>query len=195
VSPTLVYPDGNDYHIRMKLLVLFGPPAVGKTTVGQLIEKQTNFKLFHNHMVMDGVMHIFGVGTPTEDKLSKIIRTAVIETAADDGIDLIFTYVWNFGREKGKQNIDAYKQLYESRGGEVQFVELVAPLGARIARANGPDRLRYKTHAPRGDDVAALEKARNFTSPSPFYYPEMYLQIDTTNKSPEQVAQEIITTL
>jgi hypothetical protein len=146
-------------------------------------------------MVMDGVMHIFGVGTPTEDKLSKIIRTTVIEAAADDGIDLIFTYVWNFGLEKGKQNIDAYKQIYESRGGEVRFVELVAPLETRVARANSPDRLRYKAHARQGDEVAALEKARNFTSPSPFYYPDAYTQIDTAHKTPEQVAQEIITKL
>ncbi|MET0779527.1 MAG: shikimate kinase [Candidatus Saccharimonadales bacterium] len=179
----------------MKLLVLFGPPAVGKTTVGQLIEKQTDFKLFHNHMVMDGVMHIFGVGTPTEDRLSKIIRTTVIEAAAEDGIDLIFTYVWNFGREKGKQNIDTYKQLYESRGGQVRFVELAAPLETRVARANSPDRLRYKAHAPRGDEVAALEEKCSFTSPSPFYYPDAYTKIDTTGKSPEQAAREIVASL
>lgn len=59
----------------MKLLILFGPPAVGKTTIGKLIESTTDFKLFHNHMVMDGIMHIFGVGTPSEDRLSKIVRT------------------------------------------------------------------------------------------------------------------------
>lgn len=101
----------------MKLLILFGSPAVGKTTIGKLIESATDFKLFHNHMVMDGIMHIFGVGTPAEDKLSKIVRTNIIEEAAENNINLIFTYVWNFDKEKGKINIDTYKKVYESHGG------------------------------------------------------------------------------
>lgn len=176
----------------MKLLILFGPPAVGKTTVGKIIESKTTFKLFHNHMVMDGVMHIFGVGTPSEDRLSKLIRTQVIQEAANAGIDLIFTYVWNFAREKGKHNIDAYKDIYESLGGEVLFVELVAPLDVRIQRASGSDRRQLKTHAPDAKEVARLESKLNFTSPSPFFYPNAYRQIDTTGKSPEEVAQTIL---
>lgn len=176
----------------MKLLILFGAPSVGKTTVGKLIEAQTDFKLFHNHMVMDGVMHIFGLGTPAEDRLSRIIRSSIIEEAANSGINLIFTYVWNFGRDKGKQNVDAYKALYESHGGEVRFVELVAPLEERMKRSEHPDRLKFKTHAPRGQQVREAEARNTFTSPTPFFYPDIYTQIDTTDKKPEAVAQEIL---
>ena len=175
----------------MKLLVLFGPPAVGKTTIGKQLESMTDFRLFHNHMVMDGIMHIFGVGTPSEDRLSKIVRTAIIEEAASQGIDLIFTYVWNFGKEKGKTNIDAYKKIYESHGGEVLFVELVAPLEVRIERAGSHDRKQTKAHAPGPERVAYLEENLNLTSPSPFFYPEAYKKIDTTNKTTTQVAKEI----
>lgn len=179
----------------MRLLILFGPPAVGKTTVGSLIETQTDFKLFHNHMVMDGIMHIFGVGTPSENRLSRIIRSEVIEEAADAGLDLIFTYVWNFAQEKGKTNIDTYKETYESRGGEVLFVELVAPLAVRIDRADHPDRRRLKAHAPEAEEVARLETALDFKSPSPFFYPEIYQQIDASDKTPEQITQEIMALL
>lgn len=52
----------------MKLLVLFGPPAVGKMTIGKAIEDRSDFKLFHNHMVMDGIMRLFGVGSESEDR-------------------------------------------------------------------------------------------------------------------------------
>src|SRR5688500_8223965 len=107
----------------MNLLILFGPPAVGKLTVGKLLERQTGFTLFHNHAIMDDIMHIFGRGTPSEDRLSRVIRENVIQEAAEAQIDLIFTYVWNFSKDKGKQNIDSYKQHYESRGGKVYFVE------------------------------------------------------------------------
>lgn len=179
----------------MKLLILFGPPAVGKTTIGKLIEEQTNFKLFHNHMVMDGIMHLFGVGTPAEDRLSKLVRSAIIEEAANSGVDLIFTYVWNFDLEKGKKNIDAYKAIYESKGGEVLFVELCAPLDERIARASHPLRFKHKKYAPNSERVADLQTKLNFVSPSPFYYPEQYHQINTLNKTPEQIAQEVIALL
>ncbi|TKJ90695.1 shikimate kinase [Paenibacillus sp. CFBP13512] len=37
----------------MKFIILFGPQAVGKMTVGQSLVAKTNFKLFHNHMSID----------------------------------------------------------------------------------------------------------------------------------------------
>lgn len=176
----------------MKLLILFGAPAVGKATIGKIVESKTDFKLFHNHMVMDGIMHIFGVGTPAEDRLSKSIRTQIINEAADNGINLIFTYVWNFGLEKGKVNIDAYKEIYESRGGDVIFVELTAPLDVRVERAAHPDRQRLKAHAPSPERVAHLEDVLDTNSPTPFFYPEAHIKIDTADKTPEQIAQGII---
>jgi len=175
----------------MKLLILFGSPSVGKTTVGKALEAKTNFKLFHNHMVMDGIMHIFGVGSPAEDRLSKLVRTQIIEEAANSGMDLIFTYVWNFAKEKGKTNIDIYKHAYESRDGQVVFVELTAPLDVRVRRANSPERKQLKAHAPDAERVAQLENTHNFKSPSPFFYPDNYTKIDTTNKSPEELVEEI----
>lgn len=183
------------YDKEMKLLILFGPPSVGKTTIGKIVEAQTSFKLFHNHMVSDGIMHIFGVGTPAEDRLSKLIRTEIITEAAESDVNLIFTYVWNFGREKGKENIDAYKKIYEERGGEVQFIELGASLDVRVDRAKSPERRRLKAHAPDAERVAYLETAMNLQSPSPFYYQDSYSYIDTTDKTPERIAVEVIALL
>lgn len=179
----------------MKLLILFGPPAVGKSTVGGLVEKETNYKLFHNHMIMDGVMHIFGVGTPVEDRLSRLIRTKVIEEAADSGVNLIFTYVWNFGKEKGRVNIDTYKSIYESRGGDVVFVELTAPLDVRVERSASPERKTLKAHAPGPDRVEQLDTILDFQSPEPFFYPEQYHCIDTAGKTSQEVADEVVSLL
>lgn len=176
----------------MKLLIIFGPPAVGKLTVGKLIETQTGFKLFHNHAIMDGVMHIFGKGTPAENRLSRIIREHVIEEAAGAGIDLIFTYVWNFALEKGKHNIDRYKEIYEQRGGEVYFVELSAPLAVRAVRAASPDRHRHKPHTADAEEVRRLDQAQSFVPPVPFFYTNHYLRIDASEKLPQEIASEII---
>ena len=43
----------------MKLVVIFGPHAVGKMTVGQELSKITGLKLFHNHMTIDVVSDVF----------------------------------------------------------------------------------------------------------------------------------------
>lgn len=48
----------------MKLVIIFGPQAVGKMTVGQSLAAMTGFKLFHNHMSIDFVSQFFDYGTP-----------------------------------------------------------------------------------------------------------------------------------
>jgi len=132
------------------------------------------------------------VGTLSEDKLSRIIREAVITEAAESGLNLIFTYVWNFTKEKGKINIDTYKNIYESRGGQVIFVELVAPLSVRAERASHPSRNLDKKYAPDKEKVILLEKTLNsVSSPDPFFYPN-YKKINTVDKTPEEIAEEII---
>ncbi|MDF2884003.1 MAG: hypothetical protein K0R54_4569 [Clostridiaceae bacterium] len=45
----------------MKLIIIFGPHAVGKMTVGQELSKITNLKLFHNHMTIDIVNDLLKV--------------------------------------------------------------------------------------------------------------------------------------
>ena len=44
----------------MKLVFLIGDAAVGKMTVGQELMKQTGLRLFHNHMMIEPVIEIFG---------------------------------------------------------------------------------------------------------------------------------------
>lgn len=53
----------------MKLVILFGPQAVGKMTVGQCLEAKTDLKLFHNHMSIDFVSPFFDYGTPAGKRI------------------------------------------------------------------------------------------------------------------------------
>ena len=46
-----------------KLVIIMGPPAVGKMTVGQELAKITGLKLFHNHITIDLVSEFFSVRT------------------------------------------------------------------------------------------------------------------------------------
>ena len=46
------------------LLVLFGPPSVGKMTVGRALAAASDFRLFHNHMTIEPMLETFDFGTP-----------------------------------------------------------------------------------------------------------------------------------
>ena len=53
----------------MNLIILFGPPAVGKMTVGQELSRLTGYPLLHNHMTIDLVTEFFDFGTPQFGRL------------------------------------------------------------------------------------------------------------------------------
>lgn len=63
----------------MKLVIIFGPQAVGKMTVGQELSKKTNLKLFHNHMTIDLVSNFFSYGSQEGKRLVKLFRKEIFE--------------------------------------------------------------------------------------------------------------------
>jgi len=77
----------------MHFIIIFGPPAVGKMTVGTELARLTGFKLFHNHMTIDLVLTFFGFGTPQFSLVGEFRRRIFEEVAASTLPGLIFTYV------------------------------------------------------------------------------------------------------
>lgn len=80
----------------MKFVMIFGPQAVGKITVGQELQKITELKLFHNYMTIDLLAPIFGFN-PEMWRLVNQFRKEIFESVAKSDLKgLIFTYVWAF---------------------------------------------------------------------------------------------------
>lgn len=46
----------------MNFVVIFGPPAVGKMTVGYELGRLTGMKIFHHHMTIDLVLEFLPYG-------------------------------------------------------------------------------------------------------------------------------------
>jgi adenylate kinase family enzyme len=106
----------------MKLLLLYGPPAVGKLTIAKEIAKLTGFKVFHNHLTVNLVAAIFPRGTPAYRQLLWDIRYAVFAEAARANIDgLIFTMVY---RRDQEPCIARCVEIVERFGGTVCFVHV-----------------------------------------------------------------------
>lgn len=180
----------------MDLVIIFGPPAVGKMAVGMALEKKTGLKLFHNHMSIEFVQPFFNYGTDTGRKLVGEFRRRIFEeVAASDLKGLIFTYVWGFDIPTEKPYIDSVCEMFEAKGARISFVELSAPLATRLERNKTELRLQHK--ASKRDlewsekNLKSIDEHRT-NSDNDFYYPDIHMKIDNTDLNPEDVADQII---
>ncbi len=93
----------------MTLVIIFGPPAVGKMAVGMELARLTGFKLFHNHMTVDAVMPVFPFESASYTKLVQEFRERVFEEFAAHGErGLIFTFVWVLDDEADRPEDDGH---------------------------------------------------------------------------------------
>ncbi|MCD4751484.1 MAG: AAA family ATPase [Anaerolineaceae bacterium] len=183
----------------MKLVIIFGPPAVGKMTVGYELAQQTGLKLFHNHMTIDLMLNFFVWGDPAFHRLVSELRTHIFEEVAQSELPgLIFTYVWDLDQEGDKHEIDRLSEIFRAQGADVCFVELEADLDQRLMRNESEFRLAQK---PSKRDVERTRKnildwENKYTMNSPdektFFYPEEYLKINNTHLTAGEAAQKII---
>ena len=180
----------------MKLVIIFGPQAVGKMTVGHELEKTTDLKLFHNHMTIELVSPFFSYGSESGKRLVNLFRKEIFEEVAKSDLEgLIFTYVWAFNQQSDWDYIDNLCDIFESKGGTVYFVELEADVDERLERNKHPHRLSHKPtkrnlERSEKDLKDSMDKHR-LNSKNGEIQKENYLRIDNTNLSPEETAQKI----
>jgi hypothetical protein len=180
----------------MKLLIIFGPQAVGKMTVGHELEKTTDLKLFHNHMTIELVSPFFSYGSESGRRLVNLFRKEIFEEIAKSDLEgLIFTYLWYFDQKSDWYYIDNLCDIFESKGGTVYFIELEADVNTRLDRNKHPHRLSHKPtkrniERSEKDLMDSMEKHR-LNSKNGEIKKENYLRINNTNLSPEETAQKI----
>ncbi|GGA86874.1 AAA family ATPase [Ornithinibacillus halotolerans] len=180
----------------MKFVLIFGPQAVGKMTVGQELAKLTGLKLFHNHMTIDLVGQFFDYGTKEGKRLVKLFRREIFEAVSKSELPgMIFTYLWAFDLKGDWKYVEEVCQIFESKGGTVYFVELEADIDERLKRNITPNRLEHK---PSKRNIEWSEKnlketaeIYRFNSLKGEINRENYLRINNTNINPEEVASII----
>jgi hypothetical protein len=180
----------------MKFVLLFGPQAVGKMTVGHELEKITDLKLFHNHMTIELVCPFFDFGSKPFRRLVNLFRQEMFEEMAkSDLYGVIFTYVWAFDQQADWDFVDKICNIFESRGGDVYFVELEADIEERLERNKTPHRLEHKPTKRNIKyseyDLITTMKRHRLNSIEGEIKKKNYIRINNTNLSAEEVAKII----
>lgn len=180
----------------MKLVIITGPHAVGKMTVGQELTKITPLKLFHNHISIELVASLMNFSTSYGKELNERIRNDVFDVfSKSDEYGLIFTYMWAFDSQADWDYIEKVDQLFSSRGAEVYYVELEADYELRLRRNKTENRLNQKP-TKRNLEFSEtmfknIETKYRLNSHDGEIQKKNYLKINNTDLNPTLVAQMI----
>lgn len=167
----------------MRLILLYGPPAVGKLTVAKELSKITRISLLHSHMILNDIAQIFGYDNPIRRKLEFEFKTRIMEEAVDEDRDIITT------GSITRDNIHYYDSLIKlvnEKRGKVFLIRFTADKETLLERVK---------HESRGQKINSAEKLEEFFEK----YPENLekfgegeqLIIDTTKLSPGESAEQI----
>ena len=180
----------------MKFVMIIGPQAVGKMTVGQELAKITGLKLFHNHMSIELVRLIFDYDKTAYRKMNKLIRDEVFkEFSKSNQKGIIFTGCLDFGDnfEQEMKDTKEWMTLFD----ESYVIELETTLEERLRRNKTANRLEHKASKrnlewSENDLLKSVTKHKLNSDPGvgeKIF--ENYLRIDNTNISAEEVAKMI----
>lgn len=170
----------------MKLIFIYGAPAVGKLTIANEIAEQTKFKVFHNHLSIDAIEPIFDFGTKPFWKLINFIRVETIGEAARVGQNLIHTFC--YAKDSDDAYVEQITKIVESNGGEICFVLLTCAKSELEQRVLADSRKQYGK-ANNLEILNEILDKYDLFSPVP---ERESLQIDNTNLSAKVVARKII---
>src|SRR5204863_481885 len=146
----------------------------------------TGFGLFHNHLSIDLVRPVFKFGTPQFFKLVHRVRLAVLEDAAREGANLIFTYVYIHPEDS--PFVDQVFGTIRGNGGRICPVQLTCDVRVLRERVGLPSRVEQRK-------LRTAESLNEFLDHCNAFEPipqAQSLRINTSNLPPTQAAEEIM---
>ena len=178
------------------LVVIIGPQAVGKMTIGEKLKEKIGYTLMTNHDSIEIAIKIFSSNKDAKLKLKSKIREDVFNICLENNISIIFTFVVDFNTNDDILYLNELKNKFEKTGGHFYLIELEADLQTRLDRNKTPHRLECK---PSKKNIEWSEKelieSKNIyrmNSIKDEIKFENYIKINNTNLSPNAVCDIII---
>lgn len=178
------------------LVLIIGPQAVGKMTVGQALAKEIDYTLFHNHMTIELALALFKYDKNIWKEMNKKFRDMIFEEFGKSSPKgMIFTYCFEFGDyfESEYKTVTEWMKNFEN----IYVVELEANVEERLKRNGTENRLNNKPSKrdlefSNRDLLKSYEKEKlNSDKGVGEKLFKNYLRIDNTNLSPEEVVKLI----
>ena len=177
-------------------ILICGPQAVGKMTVGQELAKISGYRLLYNHMTIEVVRKIFDYDKKVFNKMNADIRNLMLnEFSKSNEKGIIFTGCLDFGQDLEEE----LKQLRDWTKGyeKIYVIELQTTLEERLRRNKTENRLKYKESKrniewSKQELLKSMEKHKfNSDEGQGEKLFENFIKIDNTNISAEYVAKII----
>lgn len=170
----------------MKILFLYGRPAVGKLTVARELAGRTGGRLFHNHLTVNLVLSLHEFGTPAFVELRERIWLDGFRSALGERLPLLI-FTFNPEDSVSQEFIDGLFAEMAAGGAEMIPVELTASERAIEERLASDSRRRDGKTL----DLAAYRILREkgvFETPR---IPAPRLILDTDRMIPSECADRI----
>lgn len=191
----------------MGLIMIIGPQAVGKMTVGKALEERIDGKLLYNHQTIDLFAEFLGYTAETF-KLSDQIRLELFEAFAkhketNQTETIIFTVMIDFDSNEDWRFLKKVNHIFRKAGENVAVIELESDLEIRLVRNIHPERLAAKPSKRNlqesREGLLRSHENRRLNSDGSELPKKLkdiqYLKIDNSYLEPEEVAEMILNKL
>lgn len=171
----------------MKLLVLYGPPGVGKLTVARVVAQKTGYKVLHNHLTIELLCALFEWGSKPYLELVRKYRFELLEMAAKyktKGVITTFVYAAEADEKEMKELLRRMRRYRV----KVYFVKLHCSQAELERRIKHESRKAF-TKIRHVKNLRDLMRKYDISATIPF---GENLAIDTTKFSPQKTASLII---
>lgn len=167
----------------MKLVFIYGLPAVGKLTVAQELANITGYTIFHNHLVVDLLQTLFEFGSPQFVALREEFWLSIFDQACRSAMrGMIFTFA---PEATVRPNfIDRVISTVSAAASEVDFIELTSPVDELRRRMPGNSRKQFKKLT----SVELFDELHQQGAFESTHMPTPRLSVDTSINQPARAA-------
>lgn len=172
----------------MRVVLIHGPPAVGKLTVAERLSRIIDAPVLHYHVALDAASVLFPFGSGPWLKLARTLLMDFVEAALNDGMGhLVMTFI--YGRFPNDEDFIArLESALRESGAELLVVRLTCKRGELEKRVVSPSRHEHgklttvkdlRKVLENFDMCGSIPNTREFT-------------LDTSEVSAEEVAKRVL---